>query len=139
MEFARICFHGCYQCYSVCPFKADDAILFIQGALLLGSPAALYWFIRIVYRWNIPWFEGRDVTRIEFPLPPMVSQIVELIPVAMMVGNCGAAKRCAYCHEELNNDSARRFCPACRSVAHEECDEINEGCSVFGCLKRKEK
>ncbi|HEY7160055.1 MAG TPA: hypothetical protein VH815_02300, partial [Acidobacteriota bacterium] len=57
----------------------------------------------------------------------------EPLPVAMMVGSCSEAKRCAYCHEEFNCDSARRFCFGCKSATHEECALINNGCSVYGC------
>jgi hypothetical protein len=113
--------------------------LMAQGLLILGSCKAVYWVAQTIYRWNIPWFEGRDITQIEFPLPPMVTQMGELIPVAMTVANCGEAKRCAYCHEEFQHDSACRFCSTCGSATHEECAEINDGCGVFGCLKREGK
>jgi hypothetical protein len=71
----------------------------------------------------------QEITRIEFPLPPIVSRIVELIPVAMMVGNCSEARRCAYCHEEFEAGSARRFCSCCASATHEECSVLNESCN----------
>jgi hypothetical protein len=100
---------------------------------LLGSPAAIYWFVRIITRWNVPWFEGREITRIEFPLPPLVPNALELIPVAMMVGSNTEAKRCAYCHEEFDAGSARRFCSSCGSATHQECATLNEGCNVYGC------
>ncbi len=89
---------------------------------------------RFVYNWNQPSFEFSQFTHIEFPLPQFVPPApYEPTPVAMMVGSCSEAKRCAYCHEEFDCDSARRYCFACKSATHEECAILNGSCSVFGC------
>ena len=127
MEFGVVscCWSYCHCCHD---------LLLTATVFVLGSPAAIFWFVRIIYRWNIPWFEGRDVTRIEFPLPPIVQTVAQLVPVEMVVGNCSEAKRCAYCHEEFEHESPRRFCFSCGSATHQECIEINGGCSVYGCM-----
>lgn len=122
MEFALCSDCGCND-YCV--------VTEIISLLIISIPLG---FCLAVYRWNQPWFEFRQFTRIEFPLPQIVpSAPYEPIPVAMLVGSCGEAKRCAYCHEEFDCDSARRFCFACNSATHEECAVLNGGCSVFGC------
>jgi hypothetical protein len=127
MEYGLI---GCWDCYDL--FWDYGTVCIVFG--FLGSPAAILWAIRIIYRWNVPWFEGRDLTHIDFPLPPLVpSAPYEPLPVTMMVGSCSEAKRCAYCHEEFDCNSARRFCVACKSASHEECAVLNGGCSVYGC------
>ncbi|MCI0443230.1 hypothetical protein L0152_08435 [bacterium] len=127
MEFGLVC-----CCYDL--FWDFTTVAIVFG--FLGSPAAVLWIFRIFYRWNTPWFEGRGFTHIEFPLPQIVppAPYEEPMPVAMMVGSCSEAKRCAYCHEEFDCDSARRFCFACKSATHEECAILNGSCSVFGCI-----
>jgi hypothetical protein len=125
MEFGLV---GCFDCY-YCFCESCNCIVGL--ILILGLPA--FWFARIIYSLFTPLGNG-NLTHIEFPLPPIVlSAPYEPLPVAMMVGNCSEAKRCAYCHEEFDCNAARRFCFACKSATHEECAILNGGCSVFGC------
>jgi hypothetical protein len=71
-----------------------------------------------------------SLTRIEFPMPSMI-QIPE-----MFVGSHSDAIRCAYCHEQFEQDSIRRFCIFCGTAAHKECLDLNGGCSVYGCIAK---
>ncbi len=132
MEFGSPFCCGCSWC-GWCDFEAT-ALIF----LILGSPAGLLLIIRTAIRWNEPWFDGEDLTRIEFPEPQIIPAIPynEPIPVEMMVGSCSETKRCAYCHEEFDSDSTRRFCFSCGSATHEECATLNSGCSVYGCVAK---
>jgi len=41
--------------------------------------------------------------------------------------------RCAYCREQIGNDTPI-LCDRCSTPHHVECFELNNGCSVFGCL-----
>jgi hypothetical protein len=121
-EFAVVsCTSFCWYCvYAV-----------IIKLILLSVPT--YWIGRIFYNFDAPLSDG-NLTHIDFPLPPLVpSAPCEPLPVTMMVGSCSEAKRCAYCHEEFDCNSARRFCFACKSATHEECAILNANCSVFGC------
>jgi hypothetical protein len=126
MDFGLVALwdHGC------CCFC--EYFFVLQALIFAAFCKGMHWVGSRVYYWNKPWFES-DVTRIEFPLPPLVTKFVQPLPVELMVGNCGKAKRCAYCHEEFDHDSARRLCFSCGSVTHNECIELNGGCSVFGC------
>ena len=42
------------------------------------------------------------------------------------------AVRCGYCKDEIDANKAMR-CPSCGSTHHEECYQINQGCSTFAC------
>src|SRR5262245_23849895 len=123
------CFDGYYfDCY----YCLCEVCACIVRLMLVGLPA--FWVGRIIYSLCSPLSDG-NLTYIEFPLPQIVPPTpYEQLPVAMMVGNCSEAKRCAYCHEEFDCDSAPRFCFACKSATHEECAVLNGGCSVFGCF-----
>ncbi|MCI0443232.1 hypothetical protein L0152_08445 [bacterium] len=122
--------------FGLCGDCGCDISCFISGIIYLSIIGIPLGFILGAYRWNRPWFEFNEFTRIEFPLPPVVPPApYEPMPVAMMVGSCSETKRCAYCHEEFDCDSARRFCFACKSATHEECAILNGSCSVFGCSK----
>jgi hypothetical protein len=125
MEFGLV---GCYCCCYWCsPWD------FIAVFILLGLPGTVFWMIRITFSLRSP-LEDADLTHIEFPLPQIVPPTpYEALPVAMMVGSCSEAKRCAYCHEEFDCDSARRFCFNCGSATHNDCAVIIGNCSVFGC------
>jgi hypothetical protein len=125
MEFGLV---SCCYCYSWCS-PTDFVVAFI----LFGLPGMVFWIIRIGFSLSSP-LSNANLTQIEFPLLQIpLSAPYEPIPVSMMVGSCSEAKRCAYCHEEFDCDSARRFCFACNSATHEECAVLNGGCSVFGC------
>ena len=113
-------------CYSWC--SATD---FLAAFMIFGLPGTVIWTIRIGFSLNNPLSDG-NLTHIDFPLPQIVPPTP--LPVEMMVGSCSEAKRCAYCHEEFDYDSARRFCFACKSASHEECAMLNGGCSVYGCF-----
>ena len=119
---------GIVGCSSYCWYCIYRIIIEL---IFLSVPA--YWIGRISYNICTPLSNG-NLTHIDFPLPPLIpSAPYEPLPVAMMVGSYGEAKRCAYCHEEFDCNSARRFCIACKSATHEECAILNGGCSVFGC------
>jgi hypothetical protein len=123
MEFGLV---SC--CYCWCTY-CD----FIGALIVFGLPGSVFWMIRIGFSLCTPLSDG-NLTHIEFPLPQIAPPVpYEPTPVAMMVGSCGEAKRCAYCHEEFDCDSTRRFCFACKSATHEECAILNGSCSVFGC------
>ena len=119
---------GLVSCTSYCWYCIYQLIVEL---IFLSVPA--YWMARIIYNLFTPLADG-NLTHIEFPLPQFIpSAPYEPTPVSMLVGSCSEAKRCAYCHEEFDCDSARRFCFACKSATHEECAVLNGGCSVFGC------
>lgn len=126
MEFGLVgMFDGCC-CYWEC--TVCDVVV---GLLFFTLP--VFWTGRFIYRLCSPLSDG-NLTHIDFPLPPFIpSTPYEPLPVSMLVGSCSEAKRCAYCHEEFDGDSARRFCFVCKSATHEECAVLNGGCSVFGC------
>ncbi|HEY7160056.1 MAG TPA: hypothetical protein VH815_02305 [Acidobacteriota bacterium] len=120
--------------FGLCGDCGLDDFGVIVEVIFLVMVSIPFGFSRFIYHWNQPWFEFRQFTRIDFPLPSFVLPTpYEPLPVAMMVESASEAKRCAYCHEEFDCDSARRFCFACKSATHEECAILNGGCSVFGC------
>ena len=114
-----------------CGGTVSDFIGAVMCLSILSLPFALF---RVINDWDQSLFELADLARIEFPLPQIVPPTpYDSLPVAMMVGSCSEAKRCAYCHEGFDCESARRFCFACKSATHEECTILNGSCSVFGC------
>ncbi|MCI0445217.1 hypothetical protein L0152_18660 [bacterium] len=58
------------------------------------------------------------------------------IPVNEVISD----SRCAYCKEEMANESEITHCLQCGTPHHRECFDLNAGCSVFGCnSKRREE
>jgi hypothetical protein len=58
------------------------------------------------------------------------------IPVSEIISD----SRCAYCKEEMTNESEITHCLQCATPHHRECFDLNGGCSVFGCnSKRREE
>ena len=122
-----------FELVAVCSFNTTTEHYFGLAFLFASLLTEIICFAQIIVRLFSPLGNG-NLTHIEFPLPQIIpSTPYEPLPVAMMVGSCSEAKRCAYCHEEFDCDSARRFCFACKSATHEECAILNGGCSVFGC------
>lgn len=58
------------------------------------------------------------------------------IPVSEIISD----SHCAYCKEEMTNESEITHCLQCGTPHHRECFDLNAGCSVFGCTsKRREE
>ncbi|HEY7160313.1 MAG TPA: RING finger protein [Acidobacteriota bacterium] len=83
---------------------------------------------------------------LEIPFMEMIRNIREFtklldgpvieIPVSEIVSD----SHCAYCKEEMANDSDITHCLQCGTPHHRECFDLNAGCSVFGCnSKRREE
>jgi hypothetical protein len=82
---------------------------------------------------------------LEIPFLEMIRNIREFkklldgpvieIPVSEIISD----SRCAYCKEEMTNESEVTRCLQCATPHHRECFDLNAGCSVFGCnSKRRE-
>jgi hypothetical protein len=82
---------------------------------------------------------------LEIPFMEMIRTIREFtkhvdgpvieIPVSEIISD----SRCAYCKEEMANESEITHCLQCGTPHHRECFDLNAGCSVFGCnSKRRE-